>query len=138
MSGYLDADVVLRYLTDDPPELARRAAVIIDVDDERWLTDGTIAEVAYVLTRVYGVSRPEVVDALTGFVQRANIRLHAMEKGTVVRALAFCRPSGRVSFADALLWACAQSSGIRQVYTFDARFPATQPGHPGTPENDIS
>lgn len=133
MSGYLDADVVLRYLTGDPPELARRAANIIDTEEERWLTDGTIAEVAYVLTRIYGISRPQVVDALTGFVQRANIRLHAIDKSLVTLALSFCRPSARVSFADALLWACAQSAGVRRVYTFDARFPPTH-----TERHDLS
>ena len=33
-----------------------------------------------------------------------------------------CRPSGRVLFADALIWAEAVTNGLN-VYTFDRRFP---------------
>jgi predicted nucleic acid-binding protein len=123
MSGYLDANISLRYLTGEPPELAARAARIIEGDDDLWLTDGAIAETAYVLTRVYGVPRDQVVTALIDLIQRENIRLYAMEKNLVVQALSFCRPSGRVSFADALLWACARSSNVPRIYTLDARFP---------------
>lgn len=125
MSGYLDANIPLRYLTGDPPHLAERAAKIIESDDELWLTDGAIAETAYVLTRNYGVPRARAVDALVDLIQRENIRLYAMEKHFVVQALTICRPSGRVSFADALLWACARSSGLQRIYTFDGRFPGT-------------
>lgn len=124
MSGYLDANISLRYLTGDPPHLAEQAAKIIESDEALWLTDGAIAETAYVLTRNYGVPRAQAVDALVSLIQRENVRLYAMEKSLVVQALSLCRPSGRVSFADALLWACARSSGVLRVYTFDLRFPA--------------
>ncbi|HEV7217148.1 MAG TPA: PIN domain-containing protein [Chloroflexota bacterium] len=123
MSGYLDANIPLRYLTGDPPELAAQAARVIDGEEELWLTDGAIAEIAYVLIGNYGVPRAQAVDALVGLIQRENIRLYAMEKSLVVQALSFCRPSGRVSFADALLWACVRSSGVHRMYTLDVRFP---------------
>jgi predicted nucleic acid-binding protein len=123
VSGFLDANIPLRYLTGEPPELAAQAARIIEGDDALWLTEGTIAETAYVLTRIYGVPREQVVAALIDLIQRENIRLHAMEKSLVVQALTFCRSSGRVSFADALLWACARSSDVHRLYTLDARFP---------------
>lgn len=35
-----------------------------------------------------------------------------------------CRPSGRVSFGDAMVWAAARSAGVEVVYTFDRRFPS--------------
>ena len=34
-----------------------------------------------------------------------------------------CRPSGRVSFADALVWAAARSQTDASVYSLDERFP---------------
>jgi len=40
-----------------------------------------------------------------------------------MRALLLCRPSRRVSFGDASIWAAALASGVRWVYTLDARFP---------------
>lgn len=33
------------------------------------------------------------------------------------------RPSGRVSFADALIWAAARATAEPRVITFDQRFP---------------
>ena len=35
-----------------------------------------------------------------------------------------CRPSGRVSFADALIWAAAHMTPGKVVYSLDERFPA--------------
>jgi predicted nucleic acid-binding protein len=40
-----------------------------------------------------------------------------------MRALLLCRPSRRVSFGDALIWAAALASGVKRVYALDARFP---------------
>jgi predicted nucleic acid-binding protein len=39
-----------------------------------------------------------------------------------MRALLLCRRR-RVSFGDALIWAAALASGVKRVYTLDARFP---------------
>ena len=44
------------------------------------------------------------------------------DKDLWMRALLLCRPSKRVSFGDALIWAAALASGVRRVYTLDARF----------------
>ena len=46
-----------------------------------------------------------------------------LDKDLVLQALLFCRLSGRVSFADALVWAAARSQAGAAVYSFDARFP---------------
>jgi predicted nucleic acid-binding protein len=121
---FLDTSVVLRYLLAEHPVLSARAAAIIDSDTELFLTDGTIAEVTHVLTKVYGIPRSDVLDTLLDLIQRHNIRIYAKEKDLVVQALEMCRPSGRVSFADALLWASARSAGATVIYTFDERFPA--------------
>jgi hypothetical protein len=77
-----------------------------------------------VLSSVYGVPRAAVVDALSAFVQRHNIRLLNLPKPLALEALSLCRDSGCHSFADALLWAEARKSATPVVYTFDARFPA--------------
>lgn len=123
MSGFLDTSIVVRYLTGDPPELAEKAAKIIDGEELLQVTDGVLAETAYVLTSVYGISRSVVVDHLIAFLQKANISPFALDKGVVLQSLLLCRPSGRVSFADAMLWAAARSSETRVVYSLDERFP---------------
>ena len=124
MGALLDTSVVVRYLTDDPPNLADKAASVIDVEDGLQVTDVVIVETAYVLTTVYQVPREIAVDHLIAFLQRENVSPLGLDKGIVLQGLLLCRPSGRVSFADAMVWAAARSSGTQLVYSFDERFPA--------------
>lgn len=124
MSGFLDANMTVRYLTKDPVATALRAAAVIDGDEELYLTEGIIAETAHVLRTHYNVSRADIVDSLVDLIRRRNITLYGLDKVLVIQALEFCRPSGRVSIPDALLWAAARSAGIPTIYTFDLRFPS--------------
>jgi predicted nucleic acid-binding protein len=124
MSGLLDTSMVVRYLTGDPPELADQAATVIDEEDGLRLTDVVLAETAYVLSSVYRVPRAIVVDHLIAFLQKQNIEVFGLDKSVVLQALLLCRPSGRVSYADSLIWAAAQSTQEKTVYSLDERFPA--------------
>jgi len=124
MSGFLDTSIVVRYLTGDSPQLAEQAAEIIDRDENLKITDVAIVETAYVLTSVYGIEREIVVDNLITFMQKKNISPFALEKGLVLQALLLCRPSGRISFADAMIWAAVRSAGSKSIYSLDDRFPS--------------
>ncbi len=123
MTALLDTSVLVRYLTGDPPEAADASAQIIDREPDLLITDVVIAETAYVLTSVYGVPRERAVDALVDLLRKANIDTFRLDKGFVLDALLLCRPSGRVSVADALVWAAARSQPDTAVYTLDQRFP---------------
>ena len=122
--AFLDTSVIVRYLTDDPPALAARAAQIIDGDQTLIVSELVLVETAYVLTSVYQTSRAAVVDALTLFVQKANLRLLTLPKPLALEALRLCHDSQHYSFTDAFLWAFARHAGIPHIYTFDARFPS--------------
>jgi predicted nucleic-acid-binding protein len=115
--------MVVRYLTGDLPEMAEQAAQVIDNSNNLQVTDVVLAETAYVLTSVYHLSRDVVVDHLIALLQKENISLFALDKGIVLQGLLMCRPSGRVSFADVMIWAAARSAGSRVVYSLDKRFP---------------
>jgi predicted nucleic acid-binding protein len=122
--AFIDTSVLVRYLTGDPPDLADQAARIIDSNDSIHLTDVVVVEAAYVLSSVYQHPRQAVVDALIGLIQKRNVTLFGLDKGIVIDALLLCRPSGRVSFGDAMIWAVARSASPALVYSFDARFPS--------------
>ena len=124
VSGFLNTSIVVRYLTGDPPELADRAARIIDEEDELQVTDVVVAETAYVLTSVYKIARDLVVDHLIAFLQKENVGTFALDKSLILHALLLCRPSGRVPFADAMVWAAARSASSKVVYSLDERFPS--------------
>ncbi|SRR6266508_662582 len=124
MSNLLDTSVIVRYLINDEPLLADRAREIIDRVPDLFVPGVVLAETAFVLFSVYRISRVVIVDQLVELLRKRNIRALGIEKTLAIQALALCRPSGRVSFADALTWAHARASGFEAVYTFDARFPA--------------
>ena len=123
MSDLLDTSMLVRYLTGDPPELAEVSAQVIDSDRELLVTDVVVVETAYVLQSVYQVPRTAIVDSLMALLRKANIHTFRLQKELVLSALRLCRPSGRVSFADALVWAAARSQPGATVYSLDQRFP---------------
>lgn len=98
-------------------------AQVIDNDEHLLITDVVLAETAYVLTSVYGIPREAVVDTLVLLLQKRNIFPFALRKETLLQALLLCRSSGRISFADALVWAAAIETDDKIVYSLDARFP---------------
>ena len=87
------------------------------------------------LGSVYGVGREAIVDALVALLRRENIAPYCIAKDDAMEALLMCRPSARVSFADALIWAAARSTDDKVVYSFDSRFPgdgiSLRDGQPG-------
>jgi predicted nucleic acid-binding protein len=123
-TAWLDTNIIIRYLTGTPEHLARRATEIIDGDRDLVVSELVLSEAAYVFSSVYRAPRIVVVDALSEFLQRANIRLHFLTKPEALAALELCRDSGRVSFADALLWAIARKADAELILTFDERFPS--------------
>ena len=123
MSGFLDTSMVVRYLIRDVPEMAEQAAAVIDSEEELWITGVALAEVSYALRSTYLLSREIVIDHLLAFLGKQNIDCYGLDKGTVLQGLLMCRPSGRISVADAMIWAAARTSGRNVVYSFDERFP---------------
>jgi len=124
MLRFLETSAVVRYLTDDPPEMGERVERLLDGCEELRVTELILAESAHVLREVYGLPREAVVDLLVELIQRENIAVHGLDKATVIAGLLRCRPSGRISIPDALIWASAACSGPAEIYTFDRRFPA--------------
>lgn len=53
MSSLLETSVVVRYLVQDQPQMAQRAAEIIDGPDDLVVTDVVLLETAHVLRSVY-------------------------------------------------------------------------------------
>jgi predicted nucleic-acid-binding protein len=97
---------------------------VIEGDDDLLITDVALAEAAFTATKLYELPRDAVVDSLIGLIQRSNVEVFRLPKDMAIEALMLCRPSNRVSFADALIWAAARTESDSVVYTFDRRFPS--------------
>ena len=123
MTGFLDTNVVVRYLTGEPSGQAEQAAEIIDGTPELYVTGVVLAETAYVLMSAYHVARQVVIDHLIAFLRKENIAVFGLDERLVLHGLLLCRSSGRVSVADTMVWTAARSAGVDIVYSFDRRFP---------------
>ena len=122
---FVDTSVVVRYLVGSSDALFEEAKTILEHSPKLVITDVALAEVFFVLHSVYEVPREKLIDVLVTLLQRRNIQVFGLAKEIVVKGLLLCRPSGRVSLPDALIWAAALSSdGVATVYSFDKRFPA--------------
>jgi Predicted nucleic-acid-binding protein, contains PIN domain len=121
---FLDANVVIRYLVADVPQLASRAVALIEADQAYFVSTLALAEIGFVLTRAYNVDRALAVDVMIDFLNRENISVFGLVNEAAIEALVLCRRSGRVSFVDALQWAVVRSAVPPRIWTFDARFPA--------------
>ena len=121
--AFLDTNMVIRYLTGQPREQADRADRIINGVRALLVSDVVLVETAYVLRTQYRVSREAIIDQLIDLVQRENILVYAIDKDLALQGLRMCRPSGRVSVSDAMIWAAARTAGASAIYTFDERFP---------------
>jgi predicted nucleic acid-binding protein len=126
MTEFLDANPILRYLLNDVSEHAPRARALIESERRFRVSVVTLVEVAFVLLRTYRTPREQIVDALVELLNRENIEAHEIDTVLAIEALMLCRPSGRVNFGDAMLWATAHSSAPARVWTFDANFPGDE------------
>jgi predicted nucleic-acid-binding protein len=123
MSDFIDTNLVLRYLTGMPEDQYPRAQALIESQATLVVPQVALLEAAHVLRTQTGLTREQIVDALVEFVRRENIVIHHLDREVVIQALLHCRPSGRVSFGDALIWAALRCDPPARLYSFDERFP---------------
>lgn len=116
MTAFIDTNVLVRHLTGDPPDLARRATAFIGSERELLLTDLVVAETVYVLESFYKASRDEVAQALRSLV--AFDSMVCVDPALLLRAIEVYE-TDRIDFAEAYLVACAESTGVGRVASFD-------------------
>lgn len=119
-----DTSVLVRYFIQDHPVRGPAAQRLLDGDRPVHLSLVALAETAFVLSRNYGVPREEIVDNLVGLLRKRNIQVLGGDKALAAAALLMCRPSGRVSYADALINADARVHSVAAMYTYDEHFPS--------------
>lgn len=116
MTAFLDANVLVRHLTGDPPEQAERATRFLRDADELLLPDLILAEVAYVLESFYETPRAQVAATLRAVLAFPAIRV--IDADLLQRAIELYDLL-RLDFADAYLVASAERTGIGVVVSFD-------------------
>lgn len=115
MTILLDTNVVIRHLTGDPPEMARRATRFLATEAELVLVDVVLAECVYVLQSVYEVDRPRIAEMMRAALAMPTVSADAE---LFLRALEVYELD-RLDFAEAYLVARAELTGIAAVASFD-------------------
>jgi predicted nucleic acid-binding protein len=116
VSAFVDTNILIRHLTGDPPQMAARATAYLGAEDDLYLTDLVVAETIYVLESFYEVPRPRVANAIRSLL--AFVSMIVVDRGLLLRAVELYE-TARLDFAEAYLVACAESTGIFRVASFD-------------------
>ncbi len=112
----VDANIVLRYLLNDNEVLSEKATTIIE-DNEVLLPYEVIAEIVYVLEKVYSVKNNEICDTLLKLFRYGNIFVYDIE---IIEEAFLLFSRGHIDFVDTLLYAYNKVKGY-EVYTFDKK-----------------
>lgn len=101
----LDTNILVRHLTGEPAEQARRATTFLRNADSLELPALIVAELVYVLESVYEQTRSQVAALVRAVL--AHPPVHAPEETVLLRAVEL-HETVRVDFAEAYLAAMAE------------------------------
>jgi predicted nucleic-acid-binding protein len=118
----LDANVLVRYFTQDDPMQSPRAIELIesrlDEDNPGFISIVAMVETVWVLERAYGLADQELAAIIERLLQAPVLVVEAeIEVFTALTAL----KEGRGDFADALLGELGHRAGCSVTFTFDQR-----------------
>lgn len=122
---FLDTNVILRYITQDNPTQSQQAHRLMAQLDSGAVSvttsDVVIIEAVYVLSSrtTYNLSRSDIRSHLTRIISLRGLRLRA--KQVHLRALDLYA-STNIDFADALIVAQMERSGLNTIISFDRDF----------------
>lgn len=119
---WIDANILLRLLTGDPPEMAERAVRLAQKAERGEVTlkllPIVVAEVSWVLNSFYGYSRSEIAQVLIPLMTTEGLLVENVDQ--VIAALKQMA-SVNVDFLDAYLAEIARKEG-EAVVSFDRDF----------------
>ena len=115
----IDANVILRYLLKDDPDLYARSSQSLENvrtgEQAAIILESVLVECVYVLLKVYNVERETIADRLIGLLSYSGIA--NPDKKVLIQALmSFAKT--RLSMVDCLLLSRATLEG-HEIITFD-------------------
>lgn len=116
MSAFVDTNILVRHLTGDPEPQAARATAFLASATELLLTDLITAETIYVLESFYETPRAQVAGAMRSLI--AFDAIVCVDPALLLRAIEVYEVD-RIDFAEAYLVACAESTDVSTIASFD-------------------
>ena len=119
----VDANIILRFLTQDPPDMAQKSQLLFKQADEGLvgliILSITVAEVVWVLESYYGYHKNQVAETLAEFLSCEGFRVE--QKDLIQEALSLYQKYN-LDFADALMASTALRKGPLSIFSFDRHF----------------
>ncbi len=116
MSAFIDTNVLVRHLTGEPPELAVRATAYLGTERGLLLADLVVAETVYVLESFYETPRGQVAATMRSLIGFGSVV--CVDPALLRRAIEVYE-TDRLDFAEAYLVACAESTDVGRIASFD-------------------
>ncbi len=116
MSAFIDTNILVRHLTGDPPDMAQRATRYLGSERDLLLVDLVVAETVYVLESFYEAPRGQVAEAIRSLIAFDSIV--CVDPALLLRAVEVYE-TDRLDFAEAYLVACAETTEVGRVASFD-------------------
>jgi predicted nucleic-acid-binding protein len=118
----LDTNVLARYLTEDDPIQARRAAAWINTTVARgercYVSAIVLCELAWVLRGAYKVSKADLLLTLDRLLATSQFVIGDKD---IVRAAVEAYRAGQADFADYVIGLSHRDAGCDRTATFDRR-----------------
>lgn len=112
----IDANIILRYLLEDVPELSKKASEILETN-EVFIPSEVFAEIVYVLEKVYEVEREEISSTLIELINTQNINV--TDRLLLKKALEFYSATN-FDFIDTILYSYNKYKHYK-VFSFDKK-----------------
>jgi len=116
LSAFIDTNILVRHLTGDPPDMAERATAYLAGTTELLLAELIVAETVYVLESFYKTTRAQIAESMRSLIAFRSIV--TVDPALLLRAIEVYEID-RLDFAEAYLVACAETTGVNQVASFD-------------------
>lgn len=110
----LDANIILRYILNDDKRMADEAEQVIR-EGSVYVTTEVIAEVVYVLKKVYSIERDKIKTCLLEFVSEVNV-----SEEQIIRVGLEAYTEHNLDFVDCILFAYNKVKGY-EIRTFDKK-----------------
>ena len=119
----VDTNVILRFLTREPPDMAQQALALFTAVQEGDITlileEIVLAEVVWVLQSFYKHSPEEISSVLQELVNYPGI---VCEHKSVILIALRLFASKNLDFVDAMITAHMVKKGVSDIYSFDTHF----------------
>jgi len=111
----IDTSVIIRYLTGDDPEKAKKFRSYLRKNKGLYVSDTVVAETYFALTSFYRFSRSKVLSWLSDLIRHPNIQC---DEGVLKEAIEIAT-SYNVSFVDAYCAALSRQRTNGKLLSYD-------------------